>query len=153
MVSRYFSAKKYNDLKKTVHTAVAIGLVGGVLLTVIGYFLAPYFLGWMNTPVDIHDQALGYVRVYFFSLTAIAGYNIFSGVLRASTIRGAGKSLPPMVIILTSMCVFRPALLKVMMHYFNNALCIAVIYPVTWFIAALLLGVYYYSSKMLETKR
>lgn len=38
VISKYFGARDYENLKKAVHTDVAFGLVSGLLLTVIGMF-------------------------------------------------------------------------------------------------------------------
>ena len=40
VISKYFGARDYENLKKAVHTDVAFGLVSGLLLTVIGMFFA-----------------------------------------------------------------------------------------------------------------
>ena len=83
IVARFFSAKKYKDLRQAVHTSIAISLIGGVILTFVGLILAPQFLKWMNTPDGILDLASLYVRIYFCGITASLVYNFGSAILRA----------------------------------------------------------------------
>ncbi len=84
IVARFFSSKKNEDLRQAVHTSIAISLIGGLFLTVVGLLLAPEMLKWMDTPADgILDLATLYVRIYFCGITASLVYNFGSAVLRA----------------------------------------------------------------------
>ncbi len=83
LVARYFGAKKEDELQETVHTAMTISLIGGVLLTVIGIVGAPVILEWMQTPPEVLSLAIIYMRVYFAGITATLVYNFGSSILRA----------------------------------------------------------------------
>lgn len=83
LVARYFGAKKEDELKETVHTAMTLSLIGGVVLTVIGVVGAPIILGWMQTPPEVLSLAVIYLRVYFAGITATMIYNFGSSILRA----------------------------------------------------------------------
>jgi len=83
LVARYFGAKKEEELKETVHTAMTLSLLGGVILTVIGVVGAPIILEWMQTPPEVLSKAVIYLRVYFAGMTATMVYNFGSSILRA----------------------------------------------------------------------
>lgn len=83
VISKYFGAKDYENLKKAVHTDVAFGLVAGVLLTVIGMALAPQILVWMGTPQEVLPNSILYFRMYFAGSLAFVMYNIVMGILQA----------------------------------------------------------------------
>ena len=83
VISKYFGAKDYENLKKAVHTDVAFGLVAGVLLTVIGIALAPQILVWMGTPEEVLPNSILYFRMYFAGSLAFVMYNIVMGILQA----------------------------------------------------------------------
>lgn len=87
-----FGGKKYDEVKKTVHTAASLSLIGGIVMAFFGIWLAPEFLGLMNVPADILPMAVGYIRIYFLSLLSIIGYNMSAGILRA-----LGDSRSPML--------------------------------------------------------
>ena len=83
VVARLFSAKKNQDVTEAVHSSITISLIGGVILTIIGIFLAPQLLKLMNTPDSLLDLASLYVRIYFVGITASLIYNFGSAILRA----------------------------------------------------------------------
>lgn len=83
VISKYFGARDYENLKKAVHTDVAFGLVAGILLTIIGIFLAPQILVLMGTPESVLPNSVVYFRVYFAGSLAFVMYNIVMGILQA----------------------------------------------------------------------
>lgn len=83
VISKYFGARDYENLKKAVHTDVAFGLVAGLLLTVIGILLAPQILVLMGTPESVLPNSIVYFRVYFAGSLAFVMYNIVMGILQA----------------------------------------------------------------------
>ncbi len=83
LVARYFGAKKDEELKDTVHTAMTLSLIGGAVLTVIGVVGAPIILTWMQSPPEVFSLAVIYLRVYFAGITATMIYNFGSSILRA----------------------------------------------------------------------
>ncbi|MBP3609542.1 MAG: MATE family efflux transporter [Lachnospiraceae bacterium] len=83
LVARYFGAKKEEDLKETVHTAMTLSILGGIVLTIIGMVGAPVILTWMQTPPEVLSLAVTYLRVYFVGMTAMMVYNFGSSILRA----------------------------------------------------------------------
>lgn len=83
LVARYFGAKQNKDLSDTIHTAMAISVVSGIFLTVVGIVGAPYILRLMKTPENVLDLAVIYLRVYFIGMTAMMIYNFGAAILRA----------------------------------------------------------------------
>lgn len=83
VISKYFGARDYKNLKKAVHTDVAFGLVAGLLLTVIGMLLAPQILVLMGTPESVLPKSIIYFRAYFAGSLAFVMYNIVMGILQA----------------------------------------------------------------------
>lgn len=83
LVARYFGAKQEKDVHNTVHTALALSIVSGLFLTVIGVIFAKQILIWMKCPADVLPLSALYLRVYFFGMTATMIYNFCSAILRA----------------------------------------------------------------------
>ncbi len=83
IISQFYGARQEKDVSRTVHTAIALALTGGALLTVLGYFLSPSLLRLMNTPQDVMEPAVTYIRIYFLGMVPSLIYNIGSGILRA----------------------------------------------------------------------
>ena len=83
VVARYYGAKIKDCLQKAIHTTVAFGLVAGVVLTVMGMFLAPKILVLMGTPADVLPESIVYFRTYFAGSIGVVMYNIFVGILQS----------------------------------------------------------------------
>lgn len=83
LVARYFSAKDEKCLHDVVHSSVAISLVSGLILTIFGMIFTKQILIWMETPKDVLDLAVVYLRIYFLGMTAMMVYNFCSAILRA----------------------------------------------------------------------
>lgn len=83
VISRYFGARDYENLRKAVHTDIAFGLAAGVILTVLGMVLAPQILVLMGTPESVMPNSISYFRTYFAGSLAFVMYNIVMGILQA----------------------------------------------------------------------
>lgn len=83
LVARYFGAKQKKDLKETIHTAITLSIISGIILTVIGFFGANKILTLMQTPGEVLTLATKYIKVYFLGMTATMVYNFGSAILRA----------------------------------------------------------------------
>ena len=83
LVSRFFGARKLEELHIAVHTFVAFTFLLGVLMMVAGITLTPLFLQWMGTPADIMDMAVLYLRIYFLGIIPTMLYNSGAGILQA----------------------------------------------------------------------
>ncbi len=67
----------------TIHTAIPLGLIFAVILTVIVELFAPAFLTMMYTPEDVFGLSLVYMRIYFYGIVSSILYNFGAAVLRA----------------------------------------------------------------------
>ncbi|MEI3176133.1 MAG: polysaccharide biosynthesis C-terminal domain-containing protein [Lachnospiraceae bacterium] len=117
-----FSEQEINpSLSRAVHNAMALSLVGGILLCVGGYFLAPVYLHLVNTPGTLQPMAVSYLRIYLCSLVSMFIYNLGSGVLRAM-----GDSRSPLYAQAVG------GLVNVVMDYLFIRLCSNGINGVAW---------------------
>ena len=83
LVARYYGAQKLKDLEETVHTAMIIAVLGGLVLIVIGITLCKPILGMMGTPDGVINLSVIYVRIFFIGMPATLAYNFGSAILRA----------------------------------------------------------------------
>lgn len=100
IISQYYGARKNAEVSASVHTAAALSLAGGVLMTVLSYFFLPNFLVTMGTPVEILDLASTYTRIISLGMLPSLIYNIGSGILRA-----IGDSQRPLYFLIVC-CLF-----------------------------------------------
>ena len=100
ILSQYFGGRKEQEASQTVHTAVALALSVGLLLTVVGVILSPAMLSLMGTPADVMEYAVTYLRIYFMGMIPSLIYNIGSSMLRA-----VGDSRRPLFFLIAACMV------------------------------------------------
>lgn len=83
IIARYYGAQHKRHLNDALHTAIALSLVGGIGIGLVGFILAPWILQWMQTPTDVIEASTSYLRIYFAGIVFLFVYNIGSGILRA----------------------------------------------------------------------
>lgn len=83
LTARYFGAKKEAELSDTVHTSVALSIVSGVVLAIIGIIFAKPILHLMEAPDSVLGLSAIYLRIYFIGMPAMMIYNFGSAILRA----------------------------------------------------------------------
>lgn len=95
IISQYFGANDRENLSKSVHTSMALAVVGGVVIMVIGIVTARPTMLAMGVPDDIMDDAVLYMNVYYLGIIGNLIYNIGTGVLRA-----IGDSRMPLYVLI-----------------------------------------------------
>ena len=91
VAAHIYGKQDKKGLKNVIQTVFMIGLIGGLIVTIIGVYFAPIFLRYMNTPDSIQDIAIKYLRIYTLSMISVVIYNLLCGILRA-----IGDSKSPM---------------------------------------------------------
>ena len=83
VVAQQYGAQNFAGVRRTVHTSLAMALVGGAGLMALGLVFARAALVAMGTPSDVLEHASVYLRVYFIGTIPSFIYNVGAGVLRA----------------------------------------------------------------------
>lgn len=83
LVARYQGAKDDKAVSETVHTSIALGIVGGLILLIIGVVATRPLLEIMATPEDVIDQSTLYMRILFFGMPLNLILNFGAAILRA----------------------------------------------------------------------
>lgn len=99
-ISQFYGGKGAKQVKEAIHTAVAISIIGGVVIMAAGFLIAPAMLEWMNTPPETMEDSIAYIRIYFGGMIGNLLYNMGAGILRAM-----GDSKKPLYILIASCLV------------------------------------------------
>lgn len=91
IVAQDFGANNREAVSRSVHTSIAVSIIGGLIVMVAGIVLCKPLLIMMGTPKDIIDLSVLYMEIYFISTPATMVYNFAAAILRA-----AGDSRRPM---------------------------------------------------------
>ena len=95
--ARYIGAKDEEKTSQTVHTSIAVALIGGVVCFAIGFTFAREFLSMMGTIDEYIDLSTLYMRIYFIGIPAMLIYNFGAAILRA-----AGDTFHPLLFLTIS---------------------------------------------------
>ena len=68
----------------------------------------------------------------------------------AGAVRGTGASIPPMVVLLVSLCLFRVVWIQFLLPFFSGIEGVFILYPVSWGLGALLMILYAWKGKWME---
>jgi len=82
-VAHYYGAKREEELSKSVHTAITLSVICGVILLFVGWMFSGPLLGLMGTPAEILPLSEKYMQVYFLGMPVMLLYNFGAAVLRA----------------------------------------------------------------------
>ncbi len=83
VLGKYIGARDDENASKTVHTAIFISIVGGILMIFIGFFFSKPLLELMATPEDVIDLSSLYMRIYFVGMPFFMLYNFGAAILRS----------------------------------------------------------------------
>ena len=95
LISRAFGADDKEDLHQSIHAALAVSVLLGVVFTVGGVIATPWLMRAMSIPEDIWEPTRVYCSVYFSGLWAMVLYNMLAGILRA-----LGDSRRPLYVLI-----------------------------------------------------
>ena len=91
VISQYFGAQDYENVKKGFATAAYIIIGASSIMGIVGFFSTRTLLELLNTPDTIIRQAEMFMKISFAGILGISCYNGMAAVLRA-----LGDSLTPL---------------------------------------------------------
>ena len=97
IVSNFFGAGRYNDVKTTVYTTMISSGVLCMILMAFGLLFGRNLLGIINTPAEVIDDSLLYLNIYIFGLPFLFFYNVATGIFSAM-----GDSRTPFIFLAIS---------------------------------------------------
>ena len=83
LISRRYGEGDLEGVSRAAHTNVAIGLISGAALTLIGVFFTPTLLRWMNVDPEVMPRAVDYFRYFFTGSLGMVMYNVCRGMMAA----------------------------------------------------------------------
>ena len=100
LIAQFFGAKENDRVQGVVDTTITVTQVFSVAVTILGIVLAPFIIGLMQTPEDVKNDAVLYLRIIFGGSLVSFGYNAVSAIQR-----GLGDSKTPLYALMISTLV------------------------------------------------
>lgn len=83
VIARLLGERDEERVSRAVHTSIAVSLLSGVLLAVVGWLGAEDILSWLHTPQGIMPLAVLYFRIYFLGMPFLMLMNFAAAILRS----------------------------------------------------------------------
>lgn len=97
VIAQYYGANNVEKMQKAIHNSIALTIIMGIALTIIGLLFTNPILKLIGVPGDVFSQASSYLAIYFWSLLFVMLYNMGSGILRS-----IGDSKRPLYFLIIS---------------------------------------------------
>lgn len=97
LAARFYAAGKDREMSDTVHTAVTLALVSGIVMAFVGLIFSRGALELMDTPEDVIGQSTLYMKIYFLGMPFFMLYNYGAAILRA-----VGDTKRPLIFLIIS---------------------------------------------------
>lgn len=94
LMSRAFGAGDKEKGERIAYSGMVLSVVLGIVVTLIGFFMAPLLLKWMRTPDEQIKLSTSYLKIYFLGSIFTLVYNFGSALLRA-----VGDSRKPFIFL------------------------------------------------------
>lgn len=83
IISQYYGAGDYKDTGRGLHTAVALAIASGLLISLLGVPGSSWAIAAIDTPPEVVDEAVTYLRIFMGGAVFALMFNIGSAILRA----------------------------------------------------------------------
>ena len=145
-VGQNLGAREYGRAKKGARFGMLCAIIAAEAIGLLVYLLAPLLIrAFTDEPESIGfgvDKA--HICSLFFCLLA-ASHSL------AAVLRGAGKAVIPMISMLSFWCVIRVTFLHFMVPIYNSIDTVNWVYPLTWALSTVFLGIYYWRADWIHT--
>lgn len=137
-ISQNLGAKKYDRAKKGARFGIICSVILAECVGVAIFLSAPFLISLFDsnpTVIDIGSRQAHIESLFFFLL---AFSHCIAGILR-----GAGKPIVPMLVMLCCWCIVRVTYITATVHFIPKIEVIFWAYPLTWFLSSLIFTLYY----------
>ena len=143
-VSQNLGAKNYDRTKKGARFGIACAMILAEIIGVIIFLAAPVFVAAFDrTPeVILFGTQRARTSALFYFLLAYS-HSI------AAVLRGAGKSVVPMIVMMIFWCVIRVTVLTGVSFLIPSIAVVYWIYPLTWTLSSIAFLIYYKKANWL----
>lgn len=145
-VGQNLGAKEYDRARKGARFGLWCAILSAELIGVLLYITAPAVIGAFTREPEAIAFGVDKGRIcsVFFCLLA-ASHGL------AAVLRGAGKAVIPMISMLAFWCVIRVTFLHFMVPIYHSIATVNWVYPLTWALSTIFLGLYYWRADWIHT--
>ncbi|MBO5070635.1 MAG: MATE family efflux transporter [Roseburia sp.] len=83
VIAQYIGQKRTQEVGTVVHTSMLFSMICGLVMMAAGLALSRFLLVLVDTPEDVLERALLYLRIYCVGMVFIIPYNFGAAILRS----------------------------------------------------------------------
>ncbi len=83
VIGQLIGAREKEGIQKAAHTAIAIAIYGGLIISIVCFLFARQLLGLIGVPEDVLPEALDYLRIISLGFVPTLIYNFGAAMLRS----------------------------------------------------------------------
>lgn len=133
-----YGAGRYDRIRKGILVCNGISAMVLVVLSWSALAAGKWILGAFCPDQAVIAEGLRIIGVTFPVYFIYSLFEVTGGV-----VRGIGKSVPSMIIVIVNLCLIRILLLEIVDRMVHSVEAVAALYPVTWLLATVLFVIYY----------
>lgn len=137
-VGQNLGAREYERTRKGAKFGMLCSMMIAEVIGILIFIAAPMLTAAFNQDPQVimfgTDRARTSALFYFL----LAYSHCISAILR-----GAGKSMVPMLVMMIFWCVVRVTFLTVMIHFISSIAIVYWVYPLTWSLSSIAFFIYY----------
>jgi putative MATE family efflux protein len=137
-IGQNLGAKKYDRAKKGARFGIICSISMAELIGIAIFLFIPQLVRLFNTDPAVVEYGSIHAHTVCLFYFLLAFTHTIAGVLR-----GAGKSVVPMYVMLAVWCIFRIAYVTSITHFLPGIRPVLAAYPITWAISSAILLVYF----------
>ncbi len=144
-VGQNLGAKEYERTKKGAHFGIIMTVLLAEVIGIIIFIFAPFFISaFDSTPEVVHFGVVkARTSTLFYCLLA------FSHAI-AAVLRGAGKAVVPMFVMLAFWCIIRVTFLAIAVPLTGSIFMVYIVYPMTWAMSSVTFLIYYKKANWMK---
>ncbi len=147
-VGQNFGAKKFERIHKVVRVCLLLALIASVLVSAVVLLLRVPLLSLFTS-----DAAVLSVGVSTILIMVPFYFTYIPNTVFAGAIRGSGESLPPMLLTMFGICIFRIIWVYAILPLHREFSFLLTGYPVSWALSSLLFTIYYFKGGWLKRQQ
>ena len=144
-VGQNLGAKEYDRARRGARFGVITCMILAEVVGVVFYLLAPQLISLFNSD----PQVVAYGVLDAHTITLFYFLLAFSHAI-ASVLRGAGRAIVPMIVMLVCWCVIRVSYITLIARNSGNIQMVFWAYPLTWTLSSIAFLIYYIKADWLH---
>lgn len=137
-------AKRYDRVKRGALENLAICMSYAIAICVLMFVFVPQFMAIFSTDSEV-------IRYGTVTMRLVVPFYLFISIHQVlmGTLRGAGKTIVPVVSSISNMCILRMLYINLLVPFFPSYEAVIFCYPITWFGTALMEILYIWRANWL----